>query len=82
MPLAKLLEDAARRLEDATKRTDAARKKPASVESLAEWLAALTDFGRALSDIQAYNNESIHEKLQEISQRAKLGVTPRDTRSK
>ena len=73
MALTKHLEEAAQRLEQASARIEAAREKPSNVESLAEWLAALTDFTRALADIHSFNNESLHEKVQEISRRTKLG---------
>jgi hypothetical protein len=73
MSLAKLLENAADRLEEAAARIEQARSKPATTANQAEWLAALTDYTRARADIQAYNNESVHEKLQEIAGRARLG---------
>lgn len=73
MTLAKLIENAAERLNEASARIVEARKKPATAANLAEWLDALTDFSLALSDIATYNNESVHEKIQEISRRAKLG---------
>jgi hypothetical protein len=72
MSLPKHLDVAAKRLEDASFRIEAARAKPPTPASLQEWLAALTDYGKALSDIQRLNNESIHEKLHAIAGR--LGV--------
>jgi hypothetical protein len=45
----------------------AARSMPPTVASLQGWLAALTDYCQALSDIQRLNNESIHEKLHAIA---------------
>jgi hypothetical protein len=72
MSLPKHLGEAAKRLEDASFRIDAARVRPPTLASLQAWLAALTDYGQALSDIQRLNNESIHEKLHAIAGR--LGV--------
>lgn len=59
-------------MKDASFRIEAARAKPSTVATLQDWLAALTDYGKALSDIQRLNNESIHEKLHAIAGR--LGV--------
>lgn len=72
MPVPKLLEEAVARLKEASARIDVAREKPPTLESLQEWLAGLTDFSHALSEIQEYNNESVHEKLHEIA--ARLGL--------
>ena len=72
MSLPKHLEEAAQRLKDASFRIEAARAKPPTLASLQVWLAALTDYGQALSDIQRLNNESIHEKLHAIA--GPLGV--------
>jgi hypothetical protein len=69
MTLSKHLEEAAARLKDATWRIDQAREAPLSLESLRDWLLALTDYSMALSDIQRFNNESIHEKLHELAGR-------------
>ena len=65
------LEDAVNRLKDASWRIDQARPKASTIEHLRKWLIALTDFSVALSDIQRYNNESIHEKLHELAGRMK-----------
>ena len=40
---------------------------PPTVANLREWMAALTDYCRALSDIQRVNSQSIHEKLHAIA---------------
>lgn len=72
MALPKQLEKAAARLEEATWRIDQARNKPLSLESLHEWLNALTDFSLAQSEIHQLNNESIHEKLHELAGRVHL----------
>jgi hypothetical protein len=39
------------------------------MESLHEWLTALTDYTFTLSEIHQLNNESIHEKLHEVAGR-------------
>ena len=72
MTLPKQLEDAVSRLQEALWTIDQARKKPSSLESLQEWLIALTDYSLALSEIHQVNNESIHEKLHEIAARVHL----------
>jgi hypothetical protein len=73
MSLPKHLEEAAERLEGASRRIDAARAKPPTVASLGGWLAALTDYTQALSDIQRLDNQSIHEKLHAIAGRLGVG---------
>ncbi|MEW6544732.1 MAG: hypothetical protein AB1411_14130 [Nitrospirota bacterium] len=72
MALPKHLEEAVARLKEASARIDRAREEPVTLDSLKEWLAALTDFSAALADVQEYNNESVHEKLHEIA--ARLGL--------
>ncbi len=59
LTISKHLEEAVSRLNEASWRTDQAREKPVSVESLREWLIALTDYTNAVADIQQANNESI-----------------------
>jgi hypothetical protein len=63
MALPKHVDDAADRLHEAYARIEAARAKPPSMESLQEWLAALTDYAQALTDLHGFTNESVHEKL-------------------
>jgi hypothetical protein len=69
MTIAKHLEAAVAQLEDAQAKIDEVRAKPATMENLKEWLEALTKASRALSDIQSFNNESVHEKLHALSDR-------------
>jgi hypothetical protein len=77
MTLAKHLDDAVTRMKNASTRIEQARQEPASDESLRYWLIALSDFCVALSDIQAFNNESVHEKLRELAERTHVkAVTP------
>jgi len=77
MTLAKHLDDAVTRMKNASTRIEQARQEPASDESLRYWLTALSDFCVALSDIQAFNNESVHEKLRELAERTHVkAVTP------
>jgi len=72
MSLAKHLNEAAARLKDATRRIEAVRSKPVTPDNLARWLGAVSDFALALSDIQMYDNESVHEKLHELRERVGL----------
>ena len=83
MSLARHLEEATRRMHEAFRRVETAREQPASMESTREWLEGLTDYCQALCDVHTYNNESVHEKLQEIAGRARV-VTKRthDVRAK
>lgn len=69
MSLAKHLEQAVERLKDAESRIESARGKASSPEEIGRWLHALSDFSLALSDIQRFNNESVHEKLHELAER-------------
>ncbi len=69
MPVPAHLEDAAARLSEASWRIDRAKGKAFTSETQREWLTALTDFSLALSDIQRFNNESIHEKLHDLTGR-------------
>ena len=61
------LKEAAQRLEAAAYRIDQAREQPLTPESQREWLEGLTEFCLALSDVQEFSNESIHEKLHELA---------------
>lgn len=76
MAVPKHLEDAVTRLKAAAFQIDQARAKAPSVESNREWLAALTDYATALSDVLEYNNESVHEKLHELAARAGIRQFP------
>ena len=76
MAIPKHLDDAVTRMKAASAQIDAARAKPASIGTLQQWLAALTDFCLALSDIHAFTNESVHEKLHELAGRAGLHEFP------
>lgn len=76
MTLPKHLNEAADRLKEAAARIETARAKPSSLEALREWLTAATDFSAALSEIQMFSNESIHEKLHELAARLRLGDFP------
>lgn len=76
MAVPKHLNEAAARLKEASARIDEARSQPATPEGTRQWLVALTDFAMALSDIQAFNNESVHEKLHALAGRAGLKELP------
>jgi len=69
MAIPKHLDEAVARLKDATRRIEEARAQPLAIETVTAWLAALTDFAMALSDIQSFNNESVHEKLHALAGR-------------
>jgi hypothetical protein len=71
MSLGKQLDDATTRLHEAAYRIDEARAKATSVESLREWLSALTEYATALGDVQLLNNESTHEKLHSLAEQTK-----------
>lgn len=76
MTVPKHLEDAVDRLKEAEFRIDEARQGPVTCENQKVWLEALTDYCRALSEVQAYCNESIHEKLHELAARIGLRKFP------
>jgi len=67
MALPKLLDEAATRMRDAAFRIDEAQRQPLSLESLRDWLAALTDYAQALADVHQCTNESVHEKLHALA---------------
>jgi hypothetical protein len=68
-PLAvpKHLEAAANRLDAASARLKEVQDRPFSGDTQKEWLEALTEFCFALSDVQEYAHESVHEKLHELA---------------
>ncbi len=76
MSVPKHLDESVAQLREASARMDAARQQSLSLESLREWLQALTDFTSALSDIQSFNNESVHEKLHDLAARVGLKTFP------
>jgi hypothetical protein len=67
MTVPKHLEEAVSRLTEASPRIERIRARPSSSSKVAEWLEALSDFALAQSDIQTFNNESIHEKLHQLA---------------
>ncbi len=76
MTVPKHLEAAAARMKEATFRIDEARQGPVTCENQKLWLEALTDYCLALSEVQAYCNESVHEKLHELAGRTGLRKFP------
>lgn len=76
MTVPKHLEDAVAKLKEAEFRIDEARRGPVTCDNQKIWLEALTDYCLALSEVQAYNNESVHEKLHELAGRAGLRQFP------
>lgn len=67
MTVPKHLEAAAAKLKEAEFRIDEARQGPVTCENQKLWLEALTDYCLALSEVQAYCNESVHEKLHQLA---------------
>jgi hypothetical protein len=78
MAVPKHVDQSVNRLRAATARIEAVRQEPLSLESLREWLEALTDFTSALSDIHSFNNESVHEKLHHLAERMGLKTFPEE----
>jgi hypothetical protein len=76
MTVPKHLEAAAARMKEATFRIEEARQGPVTCENQKVWLEALTDYCLALSEVQAYCNESVHEKLHELAGRTGLRKFP------
>jgi hypothetical protein len=76
MTVPKHLNEAAAKLKEASFRIDEARQGPLTCENQKLWLEALTDYCMALSEVQAYCNESVHEKLHELAGRMGLRQFP------
>jgi hypothetical protein len=76
MTVPKHLEEVAAKMKEATFRIDEARQSPVTCENQKVWLEALTDYCLALSEVQAYCNESVHEKLHELAGRVGLRKFP------
>lgn len=76
MTVPKHLDNAAARMKEASFRIEAARQGPLTCENQNVWLEALTDYCVALSEVQAYCNESVHEKLHELAGRTGLRKFP------
>lgn len=81
MPIPKHLDEAAGRLEGAAVRIERARAEPTSLESLREWLDAVTEYAEALSELHRFTNESVHEKLHELAARLNVEDVLRGTES-
>jgi transposase len=69
MALLKHMEEAAAKLSAASARIDAARHRPPTSDHLVDWLEGLTDYTRALAELQDLNTEAMQETLQEIERR-------------
>ena len=76
MTVPKHLDEAAAKIKEATFRIEEARQGPLTCENQKVWLEALTDYCLALSEVQAYGNESVHEKLHELAGRIGLRKFP------
>jgi len=79
MTVPKHLNEAAAKLKEASFRIDEARQGPLTCENQKLWLEALTDYCVALSEVQAYCNESVHEKLHELAGRMGARTFPSPT---
>lgn len=79
MTVPKHLNEAAAKLKEASFRIDEARQGPLTCENQTLWLEALTDYCVALSEVQAYCNESVHEKLHELAGRMGVRNFPSST---
>jgi hypothetical protein len=79
--LTELVQQALDRLESAERRIQRAREEPATPDNLREWLDAVSDFARALSEIHELDRESLHRRLDEVSGSLGLerpaGIRPR-----
>lgn len=76
MTVPKHLDEATTKIKEATFRIGQARQGPLTGENQKVWLEALTDYCVALSEVQAYCNESVHEKLHELAGRVGLRKFP------
>ena len=74
MALPEHLKEAANRLKEASYRIDEARAKPLELTSVREWLEGLTAYVMALSDIHQATNESVHEKLNDLTWKVGRGA--------
>ncbi len=72
MTVPRHLDEAVARMTAASARIDEIRQRAPTLANLAEWLVALTDFARAQADVQAFNNESVHEKLHQLADVARV----------
>jgi hypothetical protein len=76
MSVSKHLAEAAVKLKEASFRIDEARQGPVTCENQKAWLEALSDYCFALSEVQSYNNESVHEKIHELAGRVGIRQFP------
>lgn len=76
MTVSEHLVDAARRLELAEKQIVLAKDDSATLENHHRWLSALTEYVIALSDVQRFTNESVHEKLHDFADRWRVPTFP------
>ena len=79
MTVSRHVEEAAKKLQEAGRQIALAREGPATCDNLKVWLESLTAYCEALADIQAYNNESVHEKLHALAGRMGLRKFPSST---
>jgi hypothetical protein len=76
MTVPKHLDEAATKMKETMFRIEEVRQGPVTCENQKVWLEALTDYCLALSEVQAYCNESVHEKLHDLAGRIGLRKFP------
>ncbi len=69
MTLDKQLEKAADRLKIASLRIDEIRSNPVSPDQMQEWLAALTDYALASTELHDLNLETLREDMDDFIRR-------------
>lgn len=69
MALNRRLEEAADRLKMASLRIDEIRSRPASQDQMQEWLAALTDYVIAMTELHDLNMETLREDMDDFIRR-------------
>lgn len=76
MTVSRHVTEAAEKLQEAARQIALAREGPDTCENQRAWLEALAKYCEALADIEAYNNESVHEKLHSLAWKMGLRKFP------
>lgn len=74
MTVARHLDEAVGRLRQAELRIEAARAKPTGPENDREWLEGLSEYVKALADVNEYSTEILREQIEAVQTR--LGIAP------
>ena len=72
MAIPRHLEEAVARLQASQTIIHQMRTKKTIPEDVRRWLEALSDACAAITDIESYNNESVHEKLHRLADHMRL----------